>query len=134
MEKKIAAGLRYTFLVHAIAMTMFSVTFIFFPVQYGDLTGCLSNQVPQVYRLWGTVILGYAISSFLAYRATSWEKVEIVAQMECVITILFPIVMLLALLFWDFPAIGWMSFVVMVAFAIAFNWFYLEEKTEEEQR
>jgi hypothetical protein len=83
---------RYTFLIHAIAMTMFSVTFIFFPVQYGDLTGCLSNQVPQVYRLWGTVIFGYAISSFLAYRATSWEKVEIVAQMECVITILFPIV------------------------------------------
>ncbi|MBN1814105.1 MAG: hypothetical protein JXA14_19865, partial [Anaerolineae bacterium] len=95
---------------------------------YGDLTGCLSNQVPQVYRLWGTVILGYAISSFLAYRATSWEKVEIVTQMECMITILFPIMMLLALLFWDFPAIGWMSFVVMVGFAIAFNWFYFKER------
>lgn len=128
MERKISIGLRYTFLAHGIAMALFSATFVFFPVQYGDLTGCLSNQVPQVYRLWGTVIFGYAISSFLAYRATSWEKVEIVAQMECVITILFPIVMLLALLFWNFPAIGWMSFVVMVGFAIAFNGFYFKER------
>jgi hypothetical protein len=128
MEKRIGVGLGYTFLLHAIAMTVFSVTFLFFPVLYGNLTGCLSNQVPEVYRLWGTVIFGYALSSFLAYRATSLEKVEIVAQMECVITVLFPVVMLLALLFWDFPAIGWMSFIVMVGFAIAFNLFYFKER------
>ena len=77
-----------------------------------------------MYRLWATVISGYAISSFLAYRANSWEKVEIVTQMECVVAILYPVVMLLALLFWGFPAIGWMSFAVMVGFAIAFNFFY----------
>jgi hypothetical protein len=106
------------------AMTLFSVIFVFFPVLYGDLTGCLSNQVPQVYRLWGTVIFGYAISSFLASGETTWEGVKIVVQMECLITILFPLVMLLALLFWNFPAIGWMSFFVMVGFAIAFNYFY----------
>lgn len=124
MEKRISTGLRYTFLAHGIAMTLFSTVFVFFPVQYGDLTGCLSNQVPQVYRLWGTVIFGYAITSFLSFRETLWETVRIVTQMECLITVLFPIVMLLALLFWDFPAIGWMSFVVMAGFAIAFNYFY----------
>ena len=107
-------------------MTMFAVTYLFFPVLYDDLTGCLSNQVPQIFRLLGTAILGYAISSFLAFRETSWDKVKIVAQMECVITILFPIVILLALLFWGLPAIGWMSFVVMSGFAIAFNVFYFK--------
>ena len=126
MDRKITPGLRGTFLVHSIMMTMFAITYMFFPVLWGDITGCLSNQVPQIFRLFGTAILGYAISSFLAYKATSWESVRIVTQMECIITILFPIVILLALLFWDLPAIGWMSFVVMSGFAIAFNYFYFK--------
>jgi hypothetical protein len=126
MEKRITPGLKRTFLVHGVMMTIFALTYMFFPVLYGDLTGCISNQVPQIFRLFGTAILGYAISSFLAFRETSWDKVKIVAQMECVITILFPIVILLALLFWGLPAIGWMSFVVMSGFAIAFNVFYFK--------
>ena len=126
MEKQITPGLKYTFLVHGIMMTMFAFTYLFVPVLYGDLTGCISNQVPHIFRLFGTAILGYAISSFLAFMETSWDKVKIVAQMDCVITILFPIVILLALLFWGLPAIGWMSFVVMSGFAIAFNVFYFK--------
>jgi hypothetical protein len=126
MEKGVTAGLKYTFLVHGIMMTMFAITYLFFPVLWGDLTGCLSNQVPQIFRLFGTAILGYAISSFLAFRESSWDKVKIVAQMECVITVLFPIVILLALLFWELPAIGWMSFVAMTGFGIAFNVFYFK--------
>lgn len=127
MEKQITPKLKNTFLVHGIMMTMFASIYLFFPVLYGDLTGCISNQVPQIFRLLGTAILGYAISSFLAFRETAWEKVKIVAQMECFITILFPIVILLALLFWDLPAIGWMSFVVMSGFGVAFNAFYIKE-------
>ena len=126
MEKKISAGLRYTFLVHGIMMSIFAFIYLFIPVLWGDLTGCLSNQVPQVFRLFGTAVLGYAISSLLAYRETSWDKVKIVAQMECIITILFPIIILLALLFWNLPTIGWMYFVVMSGFAIAFNVFYFK--------
>jgi len=127
MEKQITAGLRYTFLVHGIMMSIFALTYLFIPVLWGDLTGCLSNQVPQVFRLFGTAILGFAISSFLAFRETSWDKVKIVAQMECIITILFPIVILLGLLLWRLPAIAWMYFVVMSGFAIAFNVFYFKE-------
>lgn len=126
MDKQITPGLRGTFLVHSIMMAVFAITYMFFPVLWGDITGCLSNQVPQIFRLFGTAILGYAISSFLAYKATSWESVRIVTQMECIITILFPIVILLALLFWGLPAIGWLSFVVMSGFAIAFNYFYFK--------
>jgi hypothetical protein len=127
MEKRIAPGLKYTFLVHSIAMAMFAITYIFTPVLWGDLTGCLSNQVPQVFRLFGTAILGYAISSFLAYRENLWEKVKITAQMNCMITALFLIMLVLALFFWDLPSIGWMYFVVMLGFAIVFNYFYFKK-------
>ena len=124
MEKQITLGLKYTFLVHAIMMTIFALTYLFIPVLWGDLTGCLSNQVPQVFRLFGTAILGYAISSFFSYRENSWEKVKIITQMNSIITILFVIVLVLALTFWNLPSIGWMYFVVMSGFAIAFNYFY----------
>jgi len=124
MEKKVARGLHYTFLAHSVMMAIFALNYIFTPVLWGDLTGCLSNQVPEVFRLFGTAILGYAISSFLSYRETWWEKVKIVAQMNCVITALFPIMLVLSLLFWDLPSIGWMYFVVMLGFAVAFNTFY----------
>ena len=69
-------------------------------------------------------ILGLAIASLLAFRETSWDKVKIVAQMERILNILFPIVILLKLFFWDLPTIAWMYFVVMSGFAIAFNVFY----------
>lgn len=126
MEKQITPGLKYTFLVHGILMSIFALTYLFIPVLWGDLTGCLSNQVPQVFRLFGTAILALAISSFLAFRETSWDNVKIVAQMECIITILFPIVILLGLLLWGLPAIAWMYFVIMSGFAIAFNVFYFK--------
>jgi hypothetical protein len=127
MEKQVSPGLKNTFLVHSIMMAMFALTYIFTPVLWGDLTGCLSNQVPQIFRLFGTTILGYAISSFLAYRENVWENVKITTQMNCIITALFPIMLVLALFFWDLPSIGWLSFIVMLGFAIAFNYFYFKK-------
>jgi len=127
MERQVTARLRYTFLVHGVMMTIFALTYLFVPVLWGDLTGCLSNQVPQVFRMFGMAILGLAIASLLAFRETSWEKVKIVAQMERILNILFPIVILLGLFFWNLPNIAWMYFVVMSGFGIAFNVFYPKE-------
>jgi len=126
MDKQIAPGLKGTFLVHGIMMTTFGLTYLFFPVLWGDLTGCLSNVVPQAFKALSVALLGLAISSFLAFRETSWDKVKIVAQTECITNILWPIVILLGLFFWNLPAIAWMYFVVMSGFAIAFNIFYFK--------
>ena len=127
MNQEIAPGMRSTILTHSIVMLIFALNYIFTPVLWGDLTGCLSNQVPQVFRLFGTAILGYAISSFLAYKENSWGKAKIVVQMNCIVGALFPIMLVLALLLWDLPAIGWMYFFVMLGFGIAFNYFYFEK-------
>lgn len=50
MEKQITPGLKYTFLVHGIMMTVFGLIYLFIPVLWGDLTGCLSNVVPQAFK------------------------------------------------------------------------------------
>jgi len=124
MDTQVTRGLRSTLLAHAIMMTIFALIYIFAPVLWGNLTGCLSNQVPQVFRLFGTSILGLAFASLLAYREASWDRIKIVVQMERYLNILFPIVLLLSLLFWDLPTIGWMYFIVLSGFGIAFNVFY----------
>ncbi|RLD06885.1 MAG: hypothetical protein DRI65_05840 [Chloroflexota bacterium] len=120
-------GLRITFLIHSIMMAGFAVIYLFIPVLWGDLTGCLSNLVPQVFRLFGTAILGFAISSFLAYRESEWGSVKIPAQLNCLISILFTIVLILGISFWDLPSIAWMYLAVMFGFAVVFNYFYFKK-------
>ena len=123
MHRQISTGLKYTFLVHGIMMSVFGLTYLIFPVLWGDLTGCLSNQVPQAFRALSVALLGLAISSFLAFRETSWDNVKIMTQTECITNVIWVIVILLGLFFWDLPGIAWMYFVVMSGFAIAFNVF-----------
>jgi hypothetical protein len=108
MEKQITPGLKYTFLVHGIMMTVFGLTYLIVPVLWGDLTGCLSNVVPQVFRALSVAFLGLAIGSLLAFREGSWDKVKIVAQTQCITNVLWPIVILLGLFFWGLPGIAWM--------------------------
>ena len=127
MHRQISTGLKYTFLVHGIMMSVFGLTYLIVPVLWGDLTGCLSNQVPQAFRALSVALLGLAISSFLAFRETSWDNVKIMAQTECITNVIWVIVILLGLFFWDLPGIAWMYFVVMSSFAIAFNFFYFKE-------
>ncbi len=126
MNKKYTKTLKTTFLVHGIMMAVFALIYIFFPVLWGDLTGCLSNKVPQVFRMFGTAILGLAISSFLANRQTTWEAVKVITQTEVVLNLIFPVMILLGLLLWNLPTIGWMYFVVMTGFGIAFNYAYFK--------
>ena len=124
MDKQVSTGMRYTFLAHGVMTTIFAMVYLFVPAWWGDLTGCLSNQVPQVFRLFGMAMLGLAIASLLAFREASWDRVKIVTQMERILNILFPIVILLGLFFWDLPGIAWMYFIFTSVFAFAFNVFY----------
>ena len=79
---------------------------------------------PTIYRLLGAAILGYGISSWLAYRDTAWERVKIVIQMEIVWTGLGALVMLWGLIFEGVPQIGWLYAVLLAAFAVIFGVFY----------
>jgi len=126
MEKQITPGMKYTFLVHGIMMTVFGLIYLFIPVLWGDFTGCLSNVVPQAFKALSVALLALAIGSFLAFREISWDKVKIMAQMECITNILWSIVVILGLFLWGLPGIAWMYFVVMSGFALAFNVFYFK--------
>jgi hypothetical protein len=126
MNAQLSQGLKTTFLVHFIVALLFGLGFLLIPVAVGSIYG-LNVQEPEIYRLLGGAMLGFAISSWLSYKAAGWESVRIVVAMELVWTILGTLVMLYALLFTGFPALGWINAVILAAFAIAFGRFYFQK-------
>lgn len=123
MQKQISSGLKMTFLVHFILGLIFGLIYLLIPVAWGSLVGW-PVQEPAAYRLIGAALLGFAASSWWSYRESTWERVKIVVQMEMVWTILGALVMLWGLLFAGLPAFGWVNFVILAAFSVAWCVFY----------
>jgi hypothetical protein len=123
MDKQISPGLKATFLVHAILGCIFGLFYLLMPDVWGNLVG-VPMQEPGWYRAIGAAILGFASSSWLAYRETAWEKVKIVVQMEIVWSVLGTLVTLWGLIFAGFPTSDWLSALILGGFAVAFSVFY----------
>jgi hypothetical protein len=126
MEKKISPGLKTTFLIHFIAALFFGFFFLLIPEIWGNLVNWPIKD-PPVYRLLGAALMSFGVSSWLAYKATTWENVKIVVQMEIVWTVLGSLVTLWALLFAGLPVFGWVNVVILAAFAVAFGFFYSQK-------
>lgn len=134
MPKYVSKRLKVTFLLHAVLMTAFALIYLIIPVPWGDLTGCLSNQVPQVFRLFGMSLLGLGVASFLAFRENLWERVRLTALLNCLFYVPFSLLILLSLLLWELPAIGWSYFGMSLIFGVAFILVYPRVKKSGKDR
>ena len=124
MPKYVSKRLKVTFLIHAVLMAVFALIYLIIPVPWGNLTGCLSNQVPQVFRLFGMTLLALGAVSFLAFRENLWERVRLIALLNCLVYVPFSLLILLSLLLWDLPSIGWLYFGMSLVFGTVFILFY----------
>ncbi len=126
MEKQISTGLKTTFLVHFILGGIIGLLYLLVPEWWSNLSGWPTKDVTAE-RLIGSSFLAFAASSWWAYREAVVEKVLIVVKAEIVLTVLASLVVLWGLLFEGAPAAGWMNFIVVAAFAVAFIVFYPRE-------
>jgi hypothetical protein len=125
MEKRIPRGLRTTFFVHAIAVGAFGLVLLLIPDVYAKLTGLpVQDWAMSIARMLGATQLALSVSSWFAYKETSWEKVKIVAQMEVVWSILGTLAAVYGIIFGGFPVLYWIDVGIMAAFAVAFTVFY----------
>jgi hypothetical protein len=126
MENQISGGLKITFLIHLIVGGIFGLALLFVPTWWMNLSGWAVAD-PEPYRVLGAAILGFAASSWWAYREATVEKVLIIVKTEIVWTILAALVFLYGLLAGTMPAAAWINFIIMAAFAVAFIVFRPQE-------
>ncbi len=123
MEKQIASGLKTTFLLHLIVGALFGLAYLLIPEVYGNMVGWPVKDA-FAFRLFGAALLGISATSWFAYKATTWESVKIVVQMEIIWTILGTLVVLGGIFMAGLPTIAWLNAVILAAFAVAFTYFY----------
>ena len=127
MEKKISNGLKYTFIFHFSVAIVFGLTYLLIPYQWATIVQWpLRETFP--YRLLGAALLGFGVSSWLAFKNQLWESVKIVVVMEIVWCGLGTVVMLWGMVIKGLPAIGWLNTVLMVFFTVTFGFFLIREK------
>lgn len=126
MKSQLSTGLKYIFLVHFIGAGLFGLGFLLIPDQLGSILGVTITDT-YAWRLIGAAMLGIAATSWLAYKADTWESVRIVLVLEIVWPVLAALVILFALLFGGFPAPGWILFAIMAIFAALFTFYYFRK-------
>lgn len=116
-------GLKITFLIHAVVALVFGIAMYLIPGTWAALV----NWVPfdsTMTRAYGAALLGLAIKSWLGYRATRWEEVRILIQMEIAFTTLSALGGLYQALVAGAPSFTWVAIGMFVIFAVAWIYFY----------
>lgn len=128
MNTKIPPGLKTLFLVHFILGLALGLVYVLIPEPYFKLFNWQIDQ-PIIYRLLGSAILGFAAGSWFGFKAVDWEQVRIVVLTELVWPPLGAIINLLGILRNEIPPlIGWINFVVLGGFAVAFYLYYNQQE------
>ncbi|MGD2039341.1 MAG: hypothetical protein PVH11_00855 [Anaerolineae bacterium] len=119
-DQDITSGLRILFLFHAIIAGLVGLQHLVAPRVWTDLAGMVITET-VTWRLIGAALVGFAVSSWLAYRETAWARVRIIVIMEIVWSVLGALVILWGILFEGLPSLEWLNVVLLAGFAAAFS-------------
>jgi hypothetical protein len=120
-------GLKITFLAHAIVSLAFGLVLYLIPDTWVALVNWAPYD-PAITRIYAAALLGLCVSSWLGYRATRWDEVRIVVQMEIVVTVLGGLAGLYSALLAGAPLFIWVSVVIYLGFSAAWIYFYQQAK------
>jgi Ca2+/Na+ antiporter len=117
---------KYIFLLTFIIQIIFGVWFFVSPESWVTLTGW-PNEVNSG-RVLGAVIMALALGALLAYRATSWEQVELFVIMQLLYNLLGLVAML-----WNYatvalPVAGWLIIGLLALYLVFYLFVYYKAK------
>ena len=126
MSGELSSITKYIFLLTFIIQIIFGVWFFVSPESWVTLTGW-PNEVNSG-RVLGAVIIALALGALLAYRATSWEQVELFVIMQLLYNLLGLVAML-----WNYatvalPVAGWLIIGLLALFLVFYLFVYYKAK------
>jgi hypothetical protein len=127
MAGEIPNVVKYVFLLHFIVALVFGAFWFLLPEYWSTLT-----EWPVEYasgRMVGMATLMMAIGSFMAYRKTTWDQIEVYVIMELVFNILGAIGMLWNVIAFALPVISWLLIGLLGLFSILFLYVFFTAKT-----
>ena len=118
-KQEIIPGLRITFLLHAVIGSLVGFQHLLAPRLWTDLAG-LQIAETVTWRLIGAALIGFALGSWLAYRETDWDRVQIVVIMQIAWSVLGALVIAWGIVLESLPPLEWLNATLLVVFALAF--------------
>jgi len=122
-------GLKVTFLIHFIVAIFSAIGMLFFPAMFMGWMGWTSGVAVPLVRLQGTMMLAFAISSWLGYRATEAQQVKLIVTTEVWLTVVGTLVSLYGVVLDGAPAMMWGNVIVFAIFAVLWIVFYPKTKS-----
>lgn len=119
MVQQITAGVKFTFLLHAVIAGLVGLQHLIAPRVWTDLAGIEITET-VTWRVIGAALIGFAVSSWLAYKEDAWNRVRILVIMEIVWSTLGALVIIWGILVEGLPPLEWLNVVILAGFAIAF--------------
>jgi hypothetical protein len=139
MDAPISNSLRVTFLVHTIVAVVIGAALWIIPGRILTFLGWVPEQVyiPQsdmsvpgstfvdgvLIRVLGAALLALGYASFLGWRASRREQVNLLVQMEFVYCVLGTVAFLIGIFSMDrsVPVIGWVMTAILVIFSVVWG-------------
>ncbi|MHA2025543.1 MAG: hypothetical protein ACW98U_06540 [Candidatus Thorarchaeota archaeon] len=126
MSGEVSKFSKYIFLLAFITQIIFGVWFFVAPESWSALTGWPLEL--SAGRVLGAAIMVLALGGLLAYRATSWDKVELFVIMQVLWNLLGLIAILWAYATMTLPVATWLIVGLLGLFLILFIYVYYQEK------
>ena len=120
---EIPSILKYTFLLHMIVAFVFGVLYFISPDTWVTLVSWPYFD-PVSDRFMAALMIGFGVSSLLAYRAQSWEQVEIIVLSEIVFSLVATIGWVWSMFDPLVPVIGWALTGLVALFFVLFSYSY----------
>ena len=117
---------KYIFLFVFLIQIVFGVWYFIAPESWSTLTGWPLELGAG--RVLGAAIMALALGSLLAYRAASWEQVELFVIMQILWNILGLVAMLWAYATMALPLATWLIVGLLALVLILFIYVYYKEK------
>ena len=120
---------KYIFLLHFIVMIIFGAWYFVSPESWSTLTGW--PDAPSTGRMLGAALISMGLGALFAFRASTWEEVEIIVLMELIWNIVGLVGMIWNFAYLTLPVVGWALIGLLGLFFILYFYVYYDAKLKK---